>query len=250
MQEFMSFFFIFLLRMSKKSSTFAPEKEKNPFTVKRFFYIVIGLCTLLMSAQAEDKFAFEQNRNELRVGWGDQLFESLVWHNPTSFVCTLPESFEKMYHEDYHYDQHVWLEYQRRFAYWFSIGLMMDWSDVRWTDVTRNGQGNEVAREGGHWFYNLVLMPTIRFTYFHHDYVNIYSGLGFGMGINGGSETNAKGKKTDVGAALNLTVLGVSANYDRWFMAVDFGGLYSLKNTNAIFLASSRMINVSIGARF
>jgi hypothetical protein len=93
-------------------------------------------------------------------------------------------------------------------------------------------------------------MPTIRFTYFHHPYVNLYSGLGIGMDINGGTETNAYGFHNDIGAAINLTVFGVSANYDRWFAAVDFGGMYALKNKNTIFLLSSRMINVSIGARF
>lgn len=203
-----------------------------------------------VGAKAEDNMAFTDNPNELRAGWGDQLFETLVWHNPTSHITTMPTTWHEVYHEDYHYDQHVWIEYQRRFAYWFSLGMMVDWSDVRWTDVTRDGKGTEVARDPGHFFYNLVFMPTIRFTYFHHEYVNIYSGLGFGMGINGGTETNAKGKKTDVGAAVNLTLVGFSANYDRWFMAVDFGGLYSLKNANYIFLASSRIINVSIGARF
>ena len=93
-------------------------------------------------------------------------------------------------------------------------------------------------------------MPTVRFTYFFHEYVNLYSGLGFGIGINGGTETNAKGKHTMAGAAVNVTLIGVSANYDRWFMTLDFGGMYSLKDMNTIFMASSRIINVGIGARF
>ena len=107
-----------------------------------------------------------------------------------------------------------------------------------------------MSRSRGHYFYNLVFMPTIRFTYFHHEYVNLYSGIGIGMDINGGTETNAKGQRTEVGAAVNITVFGVSANYKRWFWTVDFGGLYALKNANAIYMASSRIINVGLGARF
>ena len=203
-----------------------------------------------LSVHAEDKWAYLQQRNELRIGWGDQLFESLVWHNPTYIVKTMPTSYEQVYHENYRHDQHVWIEYQWRFKHWVSLGGMVDWSDVRWDDVTRNGAGVEVAREGGHWFYNIVIMPTVRFTYFHHENVNLYSGLGVGLDINGGSETDGWGRKTDVGAAINVTVFGVSANYQRWFWTVDFGGLYALKNGNTIFMASSRIMNVGLGVRF
>lgn len=213
-------------------------------------YIVLALLCLSGSLFAEDRWAYLNHRNEIRIGWGDQLFESLMWHNPTSIVRTMPTTYQQLYHEDFRYDQHIWFEYQRRFKSWFGFGLMLDWSDVRWDDVTRNGAGTEIARDPGHMFYNIVLMPTIRFTYYHHPNVNLYSGLGIGMDINGGTERNLKGHKTDIGGAVNFTVFGVSANYKRWFATVDFGGMYALKNTNTIFMASSRIINVSIGARF
>lgn len=189
-------------------------------------------------------------RNEIRIGWGDQIFESLMWHNPTSYINMMPTSYYQTYQENYRYHQHLWLEYQYKFSYWFSLGAMIDMSEVGWDEVVRNGQGIEQSRDKGHYFYNAVLMPTIRFTYFHHPNVNFYSGIGFGMDINGGTEENAKGFHTDVGAALNITVFGISANYKRWFASLDFGGLYALKNTNTIFMVSSRIINVGIGARF
>ena len=226
------------------------SNSKNLMGFRRVFYILALLCGLVFSVHAEDKWAYINQRNELRIGWGDQLFESLMWHNPTHVYRQLPVDYRQVYHENYHHDQHFWIEYQWRFKHWFSLGAMVDWSDVRWDDVTRNGAGVEVAREGGHWFYNFVIMPTIRFTYFHHPNVNLYSGLGIGLDINGGSEVNGAGRKTDVGAAANITVFGVSANYQRWFWTVDFGGLYALKNANTIFMASSRIINVGLGARF
>ncbi len=203
-----------------------------------------------MTLLAETKWDYVNRRNELRIGWGDQLFESLVWHNPTSVTTTMPAEATYQYKERYRHHQHLWMEYQYRFKHWFSLGGMIDMSEVGWDVVTRNGQGAELARDNKNYFYNLVIMPTIRFTYFHHPNVNIYSGLGVGMDINGGTEVDGKGRHTAVGAAVNLTLVGISANYDRWFCAFDLGGMYALKNANAIYMASSRIMNVSIGARF
>jgi hypothetical protein len=199
---------------------------------------------------AENKWTHITQRNELRIGWGDQLFESLIWHNPTSIITTMPDSYQQVYKENYSYNQHVWMEYQWRFTHWFSLGAMVDFSHVGWDEVTRNGKGAELNRKEEQFFYNAVIMPTIRFTYFHHENVNFYSGLGVGLDINGGTETNALGNHTDVGAAINLTVFGISANYQRWFWTVDCGGLYALNNMNTIFLMSSRIVNVGMGVRF
>lgn len=208
------------------------------------------LCSIAVVGFAENKWTHITQRNELRIGWGDQLFESLIWHNPTSIITTMPDSYQQVYKENYSYNQHVWMEYQWRFTHWFSLGAMVDFSHVGWDEVTRNGKGAELNRKENQFFYNAVIMPTIRFTYFHHENVNFYSGLGIGLDINGGTETNALGNHTDVGAAINLTVFGISANYQRWFWTVDCGGLYALKNMNTIFLMSSRIVNVGMGVRF
>lgn len=208
------------------------------------------LCSIAVVGFAENKWTHITQRNELRIGWGDQLFESLIWHNTTSIITTMPDSYQQVYKENYSYNQHVWMEYQWRFTHWFSLGAMVDFSHVGWDEVTRNGKGAELNRKEDQFFYNAVIMPTIRFTYFHHENVNFYSGLGVGLDINGGTETNALGNHTDVGAAINLTVFGISANYQRWFWTVDCGGLYALKNMNTIFLMSSRIVNVGMGVRF
>lgn len=208
------------------------------------------LCSIAVVGFAENKWTHITQRNELRIGWGDQFFESLIWHNPTSIITTMPDSYQQVYKENYSYNQHVWMEYQWRFTHWFSLGAMVDFSHVGWDEVTRNGKGAELNRKENQFFYNAVIMPTIRFTYFHHENVNFYSGLGIGLDINGGTETNALGNHTDVGAAINLTVFGISANYQRWFWTVDCGGLYALKNMNTIFLMSSRIVNVGMGVRF
>ena len=212
--------------------------------------MILVLSSMGSTVFAETRFDHLNMRNEIRIGWGDQLFESLVWHNPTSITTTMPTEVTYNYKERYRHNQHIWLEYQYRFNYWFSLGGMFDMSEVGWDLVTRDGRGTELARNKNNYFYNIVIMPTVRFTYFHHEFVNIYSGLGIGLGINGGTEVDGLGKHTALGAAVNFTLVGISANYQRWFCAFDLGGLYSLKNANAIYMASSRILNFSIGARF
>ena len=212
--------------------------------------MILVLSSMGSTVFAETRFDHLNMRNEIRIGWGDQLFESLVWHNPTSITTTMPAEVTYNYKERYRHNQHIWLEYQYRFNYWFSLGGMFDMSEVGWDLVTRDGRGTELARNKNNYFYNIVMMPTVRFTYFHHEFVNIYSGLGIGLGINGGTEVDGLGKHTALGAAVNFTLVGISANYQRWFCAFDLGGLYSLKNANAIYMASSRILNFSIGARF
>lgn len=218
--------------------------------MKKKFYIIFVLLGIAMSAMCETREDRLSMRNELRIGWGDQLFESLVWHNPTSIVTSMPATSTFEYKENYRHHQHLWLEYQYRFNNWFSLGAMTDMSEVGWDKVTRDGTGKELVRDKRNYFYNLVVMPTVRFTYFHHPYVNIYSGLGIGVDINGGTETDGMGRHTVVAPALNFTVVGISANYKRWFVAFDYGGMYALKNANAIYMVKSRMLNLSIGARF
>ena len=217
--------------------------------MKRIAYILL-LLMAVGGLQAETRRDVKEMPNELRIGWGDMLFESLMWHNPKSVVQTMPATYSYTYQEDFRHHQHLFLEYQHRFNYWFGLGAMVDLGEVDWQNVTRNGQGVEIARDPGHYFYNITVMPTFRFTYFHHENVNLYSGLGLGLVINGGTEQNVNGRRTETGFAANFTVLGISANYKRWFASVEFGGLYGLRNANTIYMASSRIFSASIGARF
>jgi len=219
-------------------------------SVKTKLYIIFALFCLVSTTMAEERGGHILHRNELRIGWGDQMFETLMWHKPTYIVNNLPASYEQVYTENFKYYQHLWLEYQWRFNEWCSLGGMIDGSGVSWDEVTRNGQGVETFRDQPHYFYNIVAMPTVRFTYFHHPNVCLYSGLGLGFCVNSGSERNEKSQFTDYGAAFDLTLIGVSLNYGRWFCSMDLGGLFAMRNANTIFLAGSRIFNIGIGVRF
>ena len=54
-----------------------------------------------------------ENPHEIRIGWGDQLFETLAWYDqPHSTLY--PESYIGQYEEQYRYLQHWFAEYQYR----------------------------------------------------------------------------------------------------------------------------------------
>ena len=187
--------------------------------------------------------------HQLRIGWGDQLFETLAWYDqPHSTLY--PESYIGQYEERYRYAQHWFAEYQYRVRYWFNVGGMIDYSGVVWDKVNRNGLGKEVSRDKNCNVHNIAIMATARFTYMHSKYVSLHSGLGVGLNINTGSEIDYRGRKTALAPALNLTVLGMSVGNEKWFGAVEFGGLYSLMNIHEVYLAGSRMFTLSVGCRF
>lgn len=201
------------------------------------------------SVRNERSRVSKANPHEFRIGWGDQLFETLVWYNqPHSTLY--PESYIGQYEEQYRYVQHWFAEYQYRVRYWFNVGAMVDYSGVLWDKVQRNGLGEEVTRDENCNFHNIAIMLTTRFTYVHSKYVSLYSGLGVGLNINTGSELDYRHRKTALAPAVNLTVLGMSVGNENWFGAVEFGGLYSLMNMHEVYLAGSRMFTLSVGCRF
>lgn len=217
--------------------------------------VVVWLLGWTCVLTAATRMDFVDMKHELRVGWGDQLFETAVWHNPTSIIVMPDNSYidysNQMYHykENYTYYQHLWMEYQYNVSYWFALGLMADGSGFSWNNVVRNGYGIEQQSDPQH-AYNIVAMPTMRFTYFFHPNLNIYSSLGVGVDVNGGTETNAQGHRIEVGGAFNITLLGVSASYKHFFMALEYGGMYGLHSTNEVYMLKSRMFTASLGVRF
>lgn len=187
--------------------------------------------------------------HEIRVGCGDALFENLCWHeNPHPQI--LPESYSAVYNEHYRYTQHIFLEYLYNVSYWYSIGAMVDYSGVLWDEVTRNGLGVETNRVEDKNFNNIVFMPVVRFSYWHANYVSLYSSLGLGVNINTGSEIDYKGRQTAIAVAANITLLGVRIGNKHFFGSLELGGMYSLAGLNEVYMLGSRIFTASLGYRF
>ena len=184
--------------------------------------------------------------NELRVGWGDMMFETLVWHEKT----LLPGMNGDTYLKNYRYTQHWFAEYLYRVNFWFGVGGMVDYGGVYWDKVQRDAAGNELEKLYTAWFANISVMPVVRFTYYEKNLVRLYSALGYGLNINTGTELDYKGRKTACSGVLNLTLLGVSVGNEHVFGGVELGGMFAMANKQEIYMCDSRIFTTSIGVRF
>ena len=198
----------------------------------------------------EDLYAMVDSiPHEVRIGWGDMLFEMLVWHE-SAYPTALPEQYMEVYNEQFRYTQHWFAEYMYNASYWYSLGCLVDYSGVLWDKVMRNGRGEELSRDKNHWFSNISIVPTIRFSYYRSPYVSLYSSLGVGLNINTGSELDFKGRRTAMVPVVNISLLGVRVGHGRWFGAVELGGMISLLSTNEVYMLGSRLFTASFGYCF
>lgn len=200
------------------------------------------------SARNDARELAQRRPHAIRIGWGDQLFESLMWREMPPFDV-YPPNYHQTYGENYCYTQHWFLEYQYRTNYWFSLGAMVDYSGVMWEKVVRDGIGTELDRIESN-FHNIAMLATLRFTYLHTKLVSMYSGLGMGVLVNTGSEIDYRQRTTAWAPAFNFTLLGLSVGNERWFGSIEYGGMYSFMNANEIYLCKSRMFTASIGVKF
>lgn len=186
--------------------------------------------------------------HELRLGWGDQMFEYLMWREKGHPVIFSP-SYQAEYNEHFRHIQHWFVEYLYNVNYWYAIGLQVDYSGVIWDKVLRNGEGTELSREINKQFHNIAIIPTVRFSYYHRDYVSLYSALGIGVNVNTGTEMDYKGRSTVASPAVNITLLGMRVGKGRWYGALEVGGLFALNSTEEIYMIASRIFTASVGVR-
>lgn len=204
----------------------------------KFFSILFVVVGLLSSA---DLFALTREermsaRNELRIGWGDMLYERAMYHNSNGT-------------NRYRYTGHIFAEYQYYLRPWFSLGVQADYEQV-WWDVTREGIQPLPVPSKDHSFYNASILPTMRFTYCHKPHVNLYSALSFGLTINGGTETDMLGRKTAFAPGWGFTLLGLKVGGEHCFASVEIGGLNAIAGRNFIYMLGSRMFSASVGCNF
>ena len=162
-----------------------------------------------------------QYKHLVRVGWGDVLYEKLVFH-PTDGTSA------------HTYIGHWFADYQYQITPLVSVGGQADFQSICWT------KDNARVRN-----YDLCILPTVRFTYFRREWVRLYSGVGLGALV---TWDNAGGK--DVAPALNLNSIGVQVGKGHWSGSVDLGLMASLKSANLIYMFGSRLVSVSVNYRW
>ncbi len=176
------------------------------------------------------------HQHEIRVGWGDYLFESLVYHDTRQ-------------KDEYQYTGHIFGEYLYHANDWFSVGAQVDYTEVLWKEK-RDVYGNLLENKQSAYYSNIALLYAMRFTYYNYSVISLYSGLYMGLNINTGTEINYKNQNTAVAFAVGITALGMRLGNDRVYGALEIGGLSSLNNMHEIYMLNSRMFSASLGFCF
>jgi len=165
---------------------------------------------------------------EVRVGWGDPMYESAVFYNSTQ-------------KNKYSYTGHFFAEYLHSISDWFGLGIQADVEGVYWNSAKSESRDN---------FHNISFFPTARFTYYRKGIVTMYSGIGLGLNINTGSETDYLGRRTVCSPLINITAYAISVNFTpNWFGTFEIGGLNALNGKQEFFMLGSRLLSISFGYR-
>lgn len=88
------------------------SQSKVMFMRKKVIVASLILCSMLCSGSmyALDREKQISLRNEVRVGWGDMLYETAMYH--TTWTTN-----------NYRYTGHLFAEYQHWFKRWLSVGV-------------------------------------------------------------------------------------------------------------------------------
>jgi hypothetical protein len=200
------------------------------------------------SIRLERRHRYDSIPHEVRIGWGDQTFESLVWREK-AIPETYPNGYMPYHKVNYRYTQHLFAEYLYNVNYWYSFGFIVDYSGVLWDEVPMEGHPQSITEERKGEFHNIGLIPEVRFSYYQSDYVALYSSLGIGLNINTGSELDYKGRKTALAPVVNVSLLGVRVGKGRWYGAVELGAMFSIMGMSEMYMLGSRICTASVGVR-
>lgn len=217
---------------------------------------IIALCfaCLAVSAQLDAQtkdVTSEFSRHEVRLGVGDMFFETMIWHNQVH-KSYAGSPAEILYPEKrgYSFLPHISGEYSYHLLPWMSLGCALDFQQTYWRTEYFNSADDRVKESVKENFFNLCILPTIRFNYFRREHVGLYSALAVGMDINGGTEKNGRGQKTVVGAALDLRPIGVIFGAEHYWGYVELGCLNALKSKDEMFLLCSEIVRIGLSYKF
>ena len=201
--------------------------------MKRIIFIMtlVMACTIWNSAQAETKETRAENPHELRFGVGDcSIYYAQRYSPKASYVDA--RVFDLIL-------PNIFVEYQYRVNSWLSAGLQVNAIGDVYSDITVGSWELAIATYSEGWVH---VIPTATFTYFHRDWVNLYSGIGVGYAMQ--LETKGKTRNIWHTFAAQATLLGISVGRDHWFGTFEAGALFTGRSF------PDRCFNFAVGYRF
>ena len=212
--------------------------------MRRNICILLFVCSLVpLVSRAETKETRSAQKHEVRIGYGDPMYETMRWKDEPNKLGVPMNA-----RQNYRYTGHIYGEYMYRVNSWLGVGGQLDFGATMfdYNSYQLDDKGNQfLASSDYRYFYDVCVMPAVRFTYYHHEWVNLYSGVQLGVGIHGDYRS-----RSEVGCAFGITALGVSVGRNHWFGTAEFGGISNMQSLTAIYLLWTKWFNVSVGYRF
>ena len=202
--------------------------------MKRIIIIMTLLiaCATWNSAQAETKETRAENPHELRIGVGDCSIYYAQRYSPHPGSYVDAREFDVLL-------PNIFVEYQYRVNSWLSAGLQVNAIGDVYSDITVGCWGSAIATYSEGWVH---VIPTATFTYFHRDWVNLYSGIGVGYAMQ--LETKDQTRNIWHTFAAQATLLGISVGKNHWFGTFEAGALFTGRSF------PDRCFNFAVGYRF
>ena len=207
-----------------------------------FTLTILIACVAWNTTLAETKETRAENPHELRLGVGDcSIYYAQRYSTPVP-PPVVPGAEE--IGDSRHFDlilPNIFVGYQYRVNNWFSAGVQVNTIWDKGSDYIFNDWVTDAPildfTEG--WVH---VIPTATFTYFHRDWVNLYSGIGVGYAMQ--LETKDQTRNIWHTFAAQATLLGISVGKNHWFGSFEAGALFTGRSF------PDRCFNFSVGYRF
>lgn len=180
-------------------------------------------------------------KHSFSIGYGEQFWDLFYTG------CKAPSVGETVSRKDYYNKRitgNIFAEYMYQATKVLSVGMNVNYNG--WTSMVDEYSIPDVEGQKPNTYkraiHTIGLIPTLNFTYYNKDNVNLYSGIGVGATII--TENNS----VYALPAFDFCLLGVSFGKEHWFGNVEIGGLVStliLVNT-----LPTRFLSVGFGYRF
>ena len=220
----------------------------------------IILCTFgaLFAETAENR---KENPHEIRIGIADSYMEACMENSAINAPNFKNEIAEGPFYKygNLNHTGHIFIEYQHRINSWFSAGINADYLHS-WYHLRHNKTQNVITNSN----FKISLIPTLRFTYFHHKMVDLYSSFGIGLNYTYYNSQEYRYIDQIISGIFDVSLLGISVGKNHWFGTFELGGTTSIAIIPLIVKDGSprkgrhefmpipfaRLLRISVGYRF
>lgn len=207
-----------------------------------FTLTILIACVAWNTTLAETKETRAENPHELRIGVGDcSIYYAQRYSTPVPPpVVPGAEEIGDSRHF-YLILPNIFIDYQYRVNSWFAAGVQVNtiWDKGTNSHYTLGAKDFLLDDFTEGWVH---VIPSATFTYFHRDWVNLYSGIGVGYAMQ--LETKGKTRNIWHTFAAQATLLGISVGKNHWFGSFEAGALFTGRSF------PDRCFNFSVGYRF